>query len=226
MEAVLINTAGGLTGGDRLSWSVELGAGAEAIVTTQACEKIYRAQGASAGLASTLRVGRAGRLAWLPQETIVFDRCDFQRRLDAELAEDAELLVVEATLFGRTARNESVVQGRFQDRWRIRQSGRLAHAEDFAVGPHPQSTLARNASTGGAVATATLLLVAPDAAALADPARALIGDAGGASAWTAGRSGKLLARLVAADGYALRRTLVPLIELLNRQASLPKVWSL
>ena len=43
LEAVLINTAGGLTGGDRLDWAVDVGDGASATVTTQACEKVYRA---------------------------------------------------------------------------------------------------------------------------------------------------------------------------------------
>ncbi|TJV47927.1 MAG: urease accessory protein UreD, partial [Mesorhizobium sp.] len=43
LEAVLINTAGGLTGGDRLGWEVDVGAGASASITTQACEKVYRA---------------------------------------------------------------------------------------------------------------------------------------------------------------------------------------
>src|SRR4051812_16698258 len=43
LEAVLINTAGGLTGGDRLDWAVSVGEGASATVSTQTCEKVYRA---------------------------------------------------------------------------------------------------------------------------------------------------------------------------------------
>ncbi|TIU63331.1 MAG: urease accessory protein UreD, partial [Mesorhizobium sp.] len=56
-----------------------------------------------------------------------------------------------------------------------------------------------------------------------------IGDSaagGGASFWSVGRSGKLLARLTAGDGYQLRKRLVPLVELLNGRAGLPKLWSL
>ncbi|RAZ91674.1 urease accessory protein UreD [Mesorhizobium hawassense] len=231
LEAVLINTAGGLTGGDRLGWTVEVDADASASVTTQACEKVYRAAADRAETSVGLRVGPGGRIAWLPQETIVFDNAAFARTLDVELAQDAEALVLEATLFGRLAMGERTVNGSFHDRWRIRQNGVLFHAEDFRVGPQIAATLQRPAATGGALAVATLLLISPQAESLLEPARAIIGDptmggSGGASFWSVGRSGKLLARLCAGDGYQLRKRLVPLVELLNGRAGLPKLWSL
>ncbi|TIP01578.1 MAG: urease accessory protein UreD [Mesorhizobium sp.] len=231
LEAVLINTAGGMTGGDRLGWTIEVGAEASASITTQACEKVYRAAADRAETNVGLRVGPGGRLAWLPQETIVFDRAAFARTLDVDLAEDAEALVLEATLFGRLAMGERTVRGSFHDRWRVRQGGVLVHAEDFRIGPDIAATLRRPAATGGALAVATLLLVSPQAESLLEPARAIIGEAGtgswgGASFWSVGRSGKLLARLTAGDGYQLRKRLVPLVELLNGRAGLPKLWSL
>ena len=226
LEAVLINTAGGLTGGDRIRWEIDVGAGASAVVTTQACEKIYRADHGRAEMRSSLRVAAGGHLAWLPQETIVFDRSDFFRQLDVDMADGASALVVEATLFGRLARGETVAAGRFRDRWRVRRDGRLVHGEDFAVGPAIEAGLSRPASASGAAAMATLLLVAADAASRLDEARAMIGEDGGASAWSVAGTGKLLARIVAADGYALRRRLVPLIQMLNGRAGLPKIWSL
>ncbi|RAZ76523.1 urease accessory protein UreD [Mesorhizobium atlanticum] len=231
LEAVLINTAGGMTGGDRLAWTIEVGAGASASITTQACEKVYRAAADRAETSVGLRVGPGGRIAWLPQETIVFNRAAFARTLDVDLAEDAEALVLEATLFGRLAMGERTVQGSFHDRWRVRQGGVLIHAEDFRIGPDIAATLQRPAAVGGALAVATLLLVSPQAENLLGPARAIIGDPGiggwgGASFWSVGRSGKLLARLSAGDGYQLRKRLVPLVELLNGRAGLPKLWSL
>jgi urease accessory protein len=226
LEAVLINTAGGLTGGDRISWSIDIGAEASAAVTTQACEKIYRADAGRAEANCTLRVGASARLGWLPQETIVFDGAAFSHRLDADLGEGAEALFVEATVFGRQAMGESVGRALFRDRWRIRRNGRLVHAEDFAVGPNVAATLSRSAVTGGAIAMATVLLVADDAADHLDAARRIIGGEGGASAWEVKKSGKLLARLFAGDSYSLRKRLLPLIELLNGQAGLPKMWSI
>ena len=122
LEAVLINTAGGLTGGDRLGWSIKVGPGASAIVTTQACERIYRAQNGQAEVTCQLAVGPAGRLAWLPQETILYNNAAFSRRLDAQLDPGAEALIVEAAVFGRQAMGEKVENGIFRDRWRIHQS--------------------------------------------------------------------------------------------------------
>jgi urease accessory protein len=226
LEAVLINTAGGLTGGDRLDWAISVGAAASAVVTTQTCEKVYRASFGVAEVGCRLSVAAGGRLAWLPQETIVFDNSAFRRRIDIELAADAEALVLEAALFGRRAMGEAVRIARFADRWRVKQAGRLIHAEDFAIGPNAAGQLASPAALGGAIAFATIAHFAHDAEARLDAARAIVGEAGGASAWRVGGSGKLLARLVADDGYALRKRLIPLVELLNGQASLPKVWTL
>lgn len=226
LEAVLINTAGGLTGGDRLGWEIEVGEGASASITTQACEKIYRAASDRAETTVSLDVAAGGRIAWLPQETIVFDRAAFARTLDVTLAGSAEALLLEATLFGRLAMGEQAVLGNFHDRWRVRQDGRLIHAEDFRIGPDIAAGLQRRAVAGGAQAIATLLFVSPHAEALLEPARAIIADQGGASFWSVGQSGKLLARLTAGDGYQLRKRLVPLVELLNGRAGLPKLWSL
>lgn len=226
LEAVLINTAGGLTGGDRLDWSVSVGDGASATVTTQTCEKIYRAASDIARVGCRLSVGAGGRLAWLPQETIVFDNSAFRRTIEADLAAGAESLIVEATVFGRRAMGERVERADFADRWRIRRNGRLVHAEDFAIGPDARAQLTAVPALGNATCTATILALSADAERHLDAARAIIGDAGAASAWTVAGSGKLLARLTAEDSYELRKRLIPLIELLNGQAALPKVWTL
>ena len=73
---------------------------------------------------------------------------------------------------------------------------------------------------------ATVLLLSAEPEHHLDAVRAILGEAGGASVWEVAGSGKLLARMVAEDGYMLRRRLIPLIGLLNGQAGLPKVWSL
>jgi len=226
LEAVLINTAGGLTGGDRLDWSIVVGDGASATVTTQTCEKVYRASSDIARVNCRMAVGANGRLAWLPQETIVFDNSAFRRTIEIELAAEAEALIVEATVFGRRAMGERVGRADFADRWRIRRSGRLVHAEDFAVGPRAGEQLAAPPALGDAICVATILVLTADAEQRLDAVRAVLGDAGAASAWTVAGSGKLLARLTANDSYDLRKRLIPLIELLNGRAGLPKVWTL
>jgi urease accessory protein len=222
LEAVLINTAGGLTGGDRLRWRIDAEAGARAVVTTQACEKIYRSSEGPAEVEVSLGVGPGASIAWLPQETILFDRSRLHRRLGAELAADGTLLVLEATLLGRAAMGEVVRTGRFRDRWRIRREGRLVHAEDLLLDGDITEVTARAAALAGATAFASFLLVAPDTIQRLEPARRALGEQGGASCF----DGRLTGRVAAADGLALRRILLPLIAALRPGAPLPRVWTL
>jgi urease accessory protein len=219
-QAVMINTAGGLTGGDRMSAEVTVGAGCRAIVTSQACEKIYRASSGNAEIATSLTVGEGARLDWLPQETILFDGARLTRRLDADLAPGAELLLVEATIFGRSARGESVCSGLFADRWRIRRDGRLLFADDLRFDWTDASLLNRPAVLSGAAAMATILFVTEEPARHLAALREIVGKNGGASAW----NGKLLVRITAETGLALRHTLIPALATLRDGAGLPKFW--
>ena len=122
---MLVNTAGGLTGGDRFATTVLAQARTEVILTTQACEKLYRSDGADACVEAHLVLGAGASLCWLPQETILFDGSRLQRSLEARLESELALLVVEAVLLGRRASGERFTRGRLHERWRIRRAGRL-----------------------------------------------------------------------------------------------------
>jgi urease accessory protein len=227
LEAVLINTSGGLTGGDRMSWRADAGAGASLTLTTQACEKVYRARDGRAEVAVSLHAGAGARLDWLPQETILFDGAALARTLEAELAEGARLLVVEAVVLGRTAMGETVRQGTLRDRWRIRREGRLVFADDLRFEGAVAGVAALAPTLAGGKAFASLLLVADEAERWLAPVRAAIGapsagTAGGASAF----DGKLFARIVAPDGLSLRRALLPAIAALREGEPCPRVWRL
>ncbi len=219
-EAVLINTAGGLTSGDRMTTEVSIESGCRAVVTTQACEKIYRAVDGETEIATRLALGDKARLDYLPQETILFDGARLRRSLEAELAADAELLVVEAVILGRRARGESVGAGLFSDRWRIRRDGRLIFADDIRFDWADPGLTLRPAVLAGAGAMATLLFVTAEPEHHLEMLRAIFGGAGGVSAWNR----KLLARFVAPDGAALRRALIPAIAALLNGNSLPRIW--
>jgi urease accessory protein len=221
-QAIIINTAGGLTGGDRFGTEVSLAAGAAASVTTQACERIYRSTGADAVVTNHLRLSPGARLAWLPQETILFEGGRLSRTLDADLADDAELVAVEAVLFGRQAMGETLHSGHLHDRWRIRCNGRLIFADDLRVEGDIAARLAPQPAMAGCRAMATVLFAGATPERFLDAARSIIGPNGGASAW----SGKFLARLVEETGLALRRRLEPLLTLLLGGRPLPKVWQL
>lgn len=226
LEAVIVNTGGGLTGGDRFSVGVDVGAGAAAVATTQACEKIYSAASGPARVSARLRLGPRARLSWIPQETILFEGSALDRSLEVDMAEDAHFLAAEALLLGRQARGERLGAARFRDGWRIRRGGRLVFAEEAAAGLR-QGGWARlrgsKALLGEEVAAlATIVLVSPEAEKRLDGARSIMEDCevvGGASAF----DGLVAMRMAAPSGLALRRALVRLIEWAEG-APPPRVW--
>ena len=114
-----------MAGGDRFALDIAVGPGARLVVTTAAAEKVYRTLGPAATVDVRLTVGAGGALAWLPQETILFDRARLRRSIEIDLAEDARLLLAEAIVFGRSGMGEAVDDGRLFDRWRLRRDGRL-----------------------------------------------------------------------------------------------------
>ena len=225
-EAVLINSAGGIAGGDRFSVDLELQAGAEIVVTTAAAEKVYRSLGSNATFDLTATLADSAALTWLPRETILFDRARFARRVDISLASTARLLFAETIVFGRTAMGETVQDGFFTDRWRVYRGGRLVFAENFRLDGPIAERLGEAAIAGGHAAIGTVLMAPANDAEVAS-ARAMAGQFRGEvgiSAWSASPSRPIaLARLAAADGALLRHDLVMVLSALGRHA-LPRIW--
>jgi urease accessory protein len=141
------------------------------------------------------------------------------RTIIANIAADARLLIVESVVFGRTEMGERDIVPHFHDCWRIKRDGRLIYADEFNVS---KSIPDAPAALDGARALATILLVAPDAERHLDEMRALLGDKAGVSAW----HGKLVARLLAPDGFSLRKRLIPAVGRLVPEGELPRIWSL
>ncbi len=164
LTAAIVNTAGGLAGGDSLRIAVTLGEGARATLATPAAEKVYRSLGPESRLRCTLSAGADATLEWIPQETILFDGARFDRRMEISLGPRARLLAAEAIVFGRPARGETFTRGSLRDSWRIRRDGRLLWADGIAL--EGDAALTNPFGFGGAEAMAMLLLVDEDAAAL------------------------------------------------------------
>jgi urease accessory protein len=221
LEAVIVNTAGGMAGGDRFDIDMTVEAGARLIVTTAAAEKVYRSLGPDTLVSVNLDVGPGSALAWLPQETILFDRVRLRRTIDIDLARDAGFILAEAIVFGRSAMGETVVQGHLFDRWRVRVGGALVFAETLLLDGAIAQYLARRPVACESVAIASVIKVPGDetgAAAVRDIAKDFAGEVG-VSAW----NGLLVARLVAPDGAALHRDLVGVLTALNA-TPLPRLW--
>ncbi len=223
-EAVVINSSGGVTGGDRLSLEVSLGACGALSLASQAAERIYRSAGGVARITNRLTLGAGARLDWLPQETILYDSAALARRLEVDMAADARLLAVETLVFGRAAMGERVGALHLRDAWRIRRAGRLIWADSLRL-DLPDPVQHRSAGMGGLNALATMILVAPEAESRLGAVRARIGRMAGVDVGASAWNGLLLVRLAASDAQDLRKGLVELIAPL-RGLALPRVWML
>jgi urease accessory protein len=221
LSAVFVNTAGGVAGGDRFDIEIATGETTRLTVTTAAAEKIYRAEGAPAELNIALKAEARSHLAWLPQETILFDQARILRRIDIDLAEDASLLLCEIVVFGRAAMGERMSGGEFVDRWRLRRGGRLVFAETVRLDGDIGEKLKRSAVANGGVAIGTALIVPGDEA-LVERIRELsesFGGEVGISAW----NGFAMARFCAQDAARLR---ADMMAVLGRASGggLPRLW--
>lgn len=226
-EIVLLNTAGGLTGGDRLRYALSLGESARAVATTQTAERAYRSLPdlLPARLDVEINVGAGGHLSWLPQETILFDGAALHRRTRIDLAEGASCLACESVVLGRAAMGETVTELEFRDWREIRRAGAAVYLDPFVLG---RTDLARRdgiATLGGARAIASVVFVGPGAEDRLEPVRCLTDSAGdgveaAASAW----EGRLVLRALAVDAQPLRRLLSAVLAQLG--GGLPRVWQM
>jgi urease accessory protein len=221
LSAVLINTAGGIAGGDRFDIEIAAGEGTRLTLTTAAAEKVYRAAGPAAQLNIALKVAEGAHLSWLPQETILFDRARISRRINIDLAQGASLLLCEIVVFGRAAMGERMRSGEFVDRWRVRRGGRLVFAETVRLEGDIGEKLdcPAIAKAGAAVGTA---LIMPGDEAVVERIRETADTFGGEvgiSAW----NGFAMARFCAQDAARLRADMITVLGRASASA-LPRLW--
>src|SRR5262245_520579 len=160
-EAVLINTAGGIAGGDRLETDVTALANTCFAVTSQTAERIYRALNEPARIVTKLKVCKSAKLAWLPQETIVFDCGRLSRETEIECSSGAELLALEWLVLGRTAHGEEMIGGCIRDSWHVRRDGRLIWADCLRITDGMFAHLNRKALLSNNKAVGTLIYFGP-----------------------------------------------------------------
>jgi len=220
-QSVLINTAGGVTGGDTFNTSVNAQAGSKLTITTQAAERAYRATADETGrICNHLVIGTGARVNWLPQETILFQGCAVQRSLTIEMADDASLLMVEPLVFGRKMMGEALTDASFSDRIEIHRQGRIAYLDTIRLRGNIAQQLTRPHVAAGAGAMASLVLIAKEADTQLAAVRGMIGETGGVSMIS---DDILILRLLASDSYLLRKALVPILDLLTH-SPLPRCW--
>lgn len=219
-DAVLINTAGGITGGDQLSYSATLDEGASLCLTTQTAERIYKSSGGAGMVSTRLDLGPSSSLEWLPQETILFDGSALDRALEVNMHASSSILLLEPVILGRKAMGETLTKCTFSDHWRVKRDGKLIYAE--ALGITDPSSLHGKATLAGKRAFATLVYIAPDAQdSLTEMRRQL--DFESVTAATSAWNGCLVTRFIADDAKPLRAALVATLSRF-RPHPLPRVW--
>lgn len=222
-EAVFLNTSGGLTGGDCLSYRVDLGHGLRAVATTQTAERAYRSGSGAASVKVDLTVGDAAFLDWLPQETILFDGADLDRHTQVTLGHGAGCLVLEMIVLGRQAMGETVRQANLRDWRQIDGPTGPIWAEPLRI--DERALASGPAGLNGTRAFASLCLVAPEAEALLSPLRRTF-DEPGVRAAASYLPGRLVMRADAADGWPLRRQVARSLAVLRQGRALPRVWQM
>ena len=224
-EAVLVNTAGGLTGGDIFGAKLRADGDTHLTVSTQTAERVYCALGPQAAkITIDIDLGGKASLHWLPQETILFDGAGFSRHLKVEMDDAASFLASEMMVFGRTAMHETVRQGNISDQWRISRGGRLIHAEALRLDGHIDEKLLQPASADGGVCVATTLYVSRDAEAKADAVRSFFKNHDDMRTAVSAWDGKLVIRSVCGNTARLKKLMAQFIEQFRNIAN-PRVWN-
>ncbi len=228
-EAVLVNTAGGIAGGDRLESAVTVLANASMTVTSQAAEKIYRALTEPARIVTKLKACATAKLAWLPQETIIFNRARVSRQTKIEVSSGTELLALEWLVLGRAAHGEKMAGGHITDSWRVMKDGRLIWADSFRVTDEMFPHLHRKALLSDCKAFATLIYFGPDLETRLELLRNIASSIVCHCAPTS-VSGLIIVRFAAKDSFDLRIALRNFLQQFSEELGpgpfrVPKMWS-
>lgn len=228
-EAVLINTAGGIAGGDQLRCDVTAVANAGIAFTSQTAERVYRTLDEPARVLTRLKVTDGARLAWFPQETIIFNWARLHRETEIEVSSGAEMLALEWLVFGRAAHGEQLLGGQLVDQWLVKCDGRPIWADSFRIGEEVFPHLQRRALLGNCKAIATLIYFGPELDKRLELLRNISGSLNCLCAATS-FSGLIIVRLAADTSSNLKLALRALLQRLGPEFGpgpfrLPKMWS-
>lgn len=220
-EVVFLNTSGGLTGGDTLSYTLDVAPGGTAMAATQTAERAYASPAGAAQVSVDLKVGDSATLYWLPQETILFNRAAVNRTTTVRLGQGARFLGIETLVLGRMHMKERLASVHLKDARRIFREGQIHHAEQVALDDTILADDTSPAGWQGHTVMSSVTYLAEDAEDRITAVRALIRDVpeAAASAW----KGRLVVRMLADDSWRVRIALAPVLKHLG-PGHLPRVW--
>ena len=128
-QTVLIHTAGGMVGGDRLLSEISLEPEAQVLLTTPAAQKVYRSgDEACPPTEQQVKIDLQTNsiLDYFPLETIVFNQAQFRQHTHVNLAPGSYFCGWDLTRFGRTAQGEAFIAGQWRSTlevWQVQANG-------------------------------------------------------------------------------------------------------
>jgi urease accessory protein len=158
-HVVLIHPPGGVAGGDRLALSVDLAAGSQALLTTPAATKWYRAEGLESSQTTRITAADGAVIEYLPQETIVYDQALVRSETTVDLTGNGRLAFWEIVSLGRRASGERFQSGCYRQRLTIRRDGRKIWF-DAGIVPGGGAILDSPVGLGGAKVMAAMVIAA------------------------------------------------------------------
>ena len=223
-ELVLVNTAGGLTSGDNFFYNIDIINKSKIFVTTQTAERVYKGINENAEIKVTLLVDNTSDLFWIPQELILFNNCNLNRKIEVNLKSNSNFLLAESTIFGRTAMGEILEKGFFKDNWKIYLNKKLIHAEALSLTGIIKDKLSSIACTDNGVAICNIFISGKHFLSKEDLLTKTLKNSeiilSSHSKW----NDKMLIRIVSKDAYELKLTKKKLILCLSDK-NLPRVWN-
>ena len=226
-HTVILHTAGGIVGGDRLALEIALQPQAHALITTAAAAKIYRSNSASAEQITQIQVGEKACLEWLPQETIAFAAANYRQTTRIDLAVGALWLGWEMTRLGRSARGERFDAGEWRSRTEVWQQGKPLWIDPQQVQGGSTMLDSPHGLSGYPVVGSFACIGQPIAAELIEAARQEWSGTGevGVTSLMQG----MLCRYRGHSTLEMRRWFIRVwntarLHLLDRPACLPRVW--
>lgn len=184
---------------------------AQALVTGQAAEKIYRSIDMPASIRTVIKIEDDSTLEYLPQESILFDGAKLNRAVNISLGARSCLLLSEMFVLGRWAMKEDFTRGIFLDRWSIDVAGQPIWREGLRV-EGGLSSLSSSLGFANARALATIFYVGANAGEVLGLARDAIGPMGGA---TIVRD-MLVVRMLGNEAGMLKQQLGEIISVIRR----------
>lgn len=230
-HSVLLHTAGGIVGGDRLSYQIQAQPQAQVLLTTAAATKVYRSTGKPAHQQTQITIAPGSCVEWLPQETILFNGALYRQDLRVDLGTDALWLGWDVTRLGRSARGERLETGEWRSKTEVWQGDRLLWVDPQWVQGGSAMLDSPHGLAGYPVIGSLAFLGQEVSPQVVEKARQLAGGITQGDWGTTRLMAGLLCRYRGQSTVEARRWLIQVWHLLRaegmgRSGCLPRVWQL